>query len=273
MHKMRRYRNLLSLLIGLFLLTSNSVQAASFDYKHYESILKRHLKPDVSIEKIRVTAVDYAALAAEAGKHDSDYSALLKELASFDPETLDTRENKMAFWINVYNIGAIKTIVDHYPVDSIRNKKISGSGIPWDKKVVTVGGKEYSLAQIENDILLDTFKDLRIHFAINCASVSCVNLAQEPYQGSTLIKQLEEQGRRFLADRQKGARIDREKKTIYLSQVFKFDKKDFNKLPGGAVHFILPYLGSEDREFAKKEKLAVEYLDYNWKSNDIKNAR
>ena len=57
-----------------------------------------------------------------------------------------------------------------------------------------VGGKEYALGQIENDILLDTSEDLRIHFAINCASVSCVNLAQEPYRGLTLFKQVEEQG-------------------------------------------------------------------------------
>lgn len=163
-------------------------------------------------------------------------------------------------------------MVDHYPVDSIRSRKINWLGLPWDRKVVTGGGKEYSLAQIENDILLDTFKDLRIHFVINCASVSWVNLAQEPYRGSTLFKQLEEQGRRFLADRQKGVRIDRERRKIYLSQVFKFDKKHFDELAGGAINFIPPYLCLEDQEFMKKERLTIEYLDYNWKSNDLKNA-
>jgi len=272
MHRILGYRDLLCFSIGLILLTLNSVQAASFGYRNYESILNRHLKTDVSIEGTRFTAVDYSALAAEARKQDSDYSALLRELASIDPGTLDTREDKMAFWINVYNIGAIKTILDHYPVDSIRSRRINWLGLPWDRKVVTVGGKEYSLAQIENDILLHTFKDLRIHFAINCASVSCVNLAQEPYRGSTLFKQMEEQGRQFLADQQKGVRIDREKRTIYLSQVFKFDKKHFDELAGGAIKFILPYLRSEDQEFLKKEKLNIEYLDYNWKSNDIKNT-
>ena len=261
--------------IGAFLVlfVSMPVQAASFDYSHYEALLKRYTKPGVSIDGVRGTAVDYAALAKETGKQGSDYNTLLKALASFNPETLDNREDKKAFWINVYNIAPVKTIIDHYPVDSIRSRKIKLSGLPWDRKAISVGGREYSLGQIENDILLDTFKDLRIHFTINCASVSCVNLRQEPYRGTTLSKQLEEQAREFLGDRQKGLLIDRKKRIIYLSQIFKFDKKDFDKLGGGAVHFVLPFLPPEDQEFIKKEKVAVEYLNYDWKLNDIKNAR
>jgi len=255
------------------LLNSTPAHAAVFDYRHYESILHRHLKPNAVIDGVRVSAVNYAALAAEAGQPASDYSSLLKDLASFNPETLNTREEKMAFWINAYNVAAIKTIVDHYPVDTIRSRKINWLGLPWDRKAITVGGKEYSLGQIENDILLEAFRDLRIHFAINCASVSCVDLAPEPYRGETLIAQLEEQGKLFLADPQKGLRIDGERKKIYLSQVFKFDQKHFDRLGGGAVNFILPFLSPEDRELIRKGQFTIDYLDYNWKSNDMKNAR
>lgn len=126
---------------------------------------------------------------------------------------------------------------------------------------------------MEKDILLGTFQDLRIHFGINCASVSCVNLAPEPYRGSSLIRQLEEQGHEFLADPKKGLRIDREMKIVYLSQIFKFGRKDFDRLAGGALHFILPYLSPQDQELIQKEHLSVDYLDYDWKSNDLKNAR
>ena len=255
------------------LLFSTTALAADFDYKNYASILRLYTKPNVSIDGVIVTAFNYGALAAEAGKAVSEYKALLKELASFNPETLEPREDKIAFWINVYNIAAIKTILDHYPVDSIRSRKINWLGLPWDRKVIQVGGTDYALGQIENDILLDTFKDLKIHFAINCASVSCVDLAQEPYRGATLLKQLEEQGRRFLGDRQKGLSLDREKKILYLSQVFKFDKKHFDDLGGGALPFILPFLRPEDREWVGKEKFSLEYLHYNWNSNDLKNAK
>jgi len=271
MMAVQRSLNVMCLLLVLFV--SMTVQAVGFDDSHYEELLKRYTKPGVSIDGVRVTAVDYAALGKERDKQGSDYETLLKDLASFNLETMKSQEDKKASWINVYNIAAIKTIVDHYPAESIRSKKITWSGLPWSRKVITVGGKEYSLGQIENDILLGTFKDLRIHFGINCASVSCVNLRQEPYRGATLSKQLEEQAREFLGNPQKGLLIDQKKKMVYLSQIFKFDKKDFDKLGGGAIHFILPFLGSEDQEFLKKEKVAIEYLNYDWKLNDIKNAR
>lgn len=60
---------------------------------------------------------------------------------------------------------------------------------------------------------------------------------------------------------------------LYLSQVFKFDKKHFDELGGGALQFILPFLSPEDREFIGKEKFNLDYLDYNWKLNDLKNAK
>jgi hypothetical protein len=249
-----------------------TAEGASFDYRHYESLLSRRAKSGVAIDSIVVTAVDYTALVAESKRPDSDYSALLKELAVFDPETRERQDDKKAFWINVYNIAAIKTIVDHYPVDSIRSRKISWSGLPWNRKIITVGGKEYSLSEVEDDILLDGFQDLRIHFAVNCASVSCIDLALTPYRGETLSARLEEQGRKFLADRREGLRLDREKKTLFLSQVFKFDRKHFEGLGGGTLPFISPFLAQQDRQYLSTEKVTVEYLDYNWRANDIKNA-
>jgi hypothetical protein len=90
-------RSFVFFLLSLSIFVSSTVQGANFDYKHYEAILNRYVKPNVSIDRVLVTAVDYAALASDAGKLDSDYSGLLKDLASFDPETLDNREDKMAF--------------------------------------------------------------------------------------------------------------------------------------------------------------------------------
>lgn len=249
------------------------VSGAEFNNSHYESLLKHHVKTGVSINGIQLNAVDYSALAKEAKQPGSDYSLLLKELASFDTALLKSREEKIAFWVNVYNIGAMKTIVDHYPVDSIRSKRINWLGQPWSRKVLTIGGREYSLAEIENDILLDGFKDLRIHFGINCASVSCVNLLPAPYRAGTLYSQLEEQGRTFLADRKKGLLIDRTSKLIHLSQVFKFDRKHFDALGGGAVTFIKPFLSSSDRAIIDTGGFSVEYLDYDWKANDTKYAQ
>jgi hypothetical protein len=262
-------------IIALFIIASapTHAQGADFDYIHYETLLKRYVKTDVKINGISITAVDYAALAQEASKPDSPYSLLLRGLAAFDPDTLGSREEKMAFWVNVYNIAAIKTIVDHYPVDSIRSRKISWLKLPWNRKAIKIGGNEYSLAEIEFDLLVEGFKDLRVHFGINCASVSCVDLLAEPFHAGKLDRQLEEQGKRFLADTKKGLRIDRSKKRVYLSQVFRFDKKHFDEYAGSAITFILPYVEEADRKYLRSGTYDVEYLDYDWNTNELKNAK
>ena len=246
---------------------------ADFSYAQYEALLKQYMRPHVTINGISVNALDYSALARDASQPNSSYSLLLKELAAFDTSMLQSREEKMAFWINVYNIAAIKTIVDYYPVDSIRSRKINWLGIPWGRKVITVGGRQYSLEEIEYSKLIEAFKDLRIHFGINCASVSCVDLRTEPYRAVVLFKELEEQGRHFLENSKKGMQIDRAGKTVYLSQIFKFDKKHFDSYAGGAIKFILPYLTEQDREFLRSGKFDVEYLDYDWLANDSKNVK
>ena len=259
-------------MVGFLVCIPMLASGTDFSYGTYEAVLKRHVRTGVIIDGIRLSAVDYDALAQEAKRSGSDYSRLLKELSAFDPTSLKSREEKIAFWVNAYNIGAIKTIVDHYPVDSIRSKRINWLGQPWGRKVIVIGGREYSLAQIENDILLDGFKELRIHFGINCASVSCVNLLPVPYRATTLYTQLEEQGRLFLADRKKGLLIDRNNKVVSLSQVFKFDKTHFDSLGNGALSFIKPYLPAADRAAIDAGGLKIDYLEYDWKANDTKNA-
>jgi hypothetical protein len=249
---------------------SASALGADFDYSRYEMLLKRYVKPDVKIDGIKVNGVDYATLAQDALKSDSPYSLLLGGLATFDPATLESKEERMAFWINVYNIAAIKTIVDHYPVDSIRSRKINWLGLPWGRKAITVGGQDYSLEEIEIGKLVEGFKDLRVHFGINCASDSCVDLRIEPYRAAGLYKQLDEQGKHFLASQKKGMRIDRKEHKVYLSQVFKFDKRHFESYAGGAVKFILPYVSEADHEYLRTGTFDIEYLEYDWNVNDLK---
>ncbi len=255
------------------LLVPAQAMGADFDYAHYGRLLEHYVRPESQIDGIGVAAVDYASLAAEAKRSDSDYSLLLKDLASFDPGSLASREEKIAFWVNVYNIAAIKTVVDYYPVESIRSRKINWLGLPWNRKAIAVGRREYSLDEIESEILLGGFKDLRIHFGINCASLSCVDILGQPYRANTLYRQLEEQGERFLANPKKGMRIEGKEKVVYLSQIFKFDKRNFDALAGGALNFILPYVSAEGREALKQGNFKVEYLDYIWKANDTKNVQ
>ncbi len=255
-------------LLLLLMLFSPAAWSAPFDFADYHQLLESYLEPEQQINGIPANTIDYRRWHADQNRSDSPYRRLLDDLAAFDPDTLENRNAAMAFWINVYNIAAIKTILDHYPVDSIRSRSIDWLGQPWKREAIVVGGRPYSLFEIEFDILVERYQDLRIHLGINCASVSCADLRPEPYTPGGIDRQLGEQGERLAAQPEKGLRIDREERTVYLSRIFKFDKQHFDAWAGGGVSFLLPYVTApEVKLFLQDEDYRVDYLDYDWSLN------
>ena len=111
------------------------------------------------------------------------------------------RDEQCAYWINLYNALTLEVVLDHYPVDSIRDIDISPglfSQGPWGKKLITVEGEQVSLNDIEHRILRPIWRDPRIHYAINCASLGCPNLQPRPFTGRTLDHALDLAAMRFV---------------------------------------------------------------------------
>jgi len=250
----------------------SSTDAESSDhtlYLLYQQFLDRHVLQGQHIEGFKLNVVDYNTIYKSRKNAASLYRKILSLLATINPDSPSSREDKLAFWINTYNIGAIKMIIDHYPVDSIRSRKISWIKNPWKKKVLTVGGKQYSLDEIEHEILLGKLKEPMVHFSIVCASLSCPNLNPTVYNGANVIEQMETQARSFLRDKKKGLNIDRKKGEIHFSQIFKFDKKTFPKGAKDAVPFIKRFLDQVDSKYLASKNYKIKYLNYNWSLNSL----
>jgi hypothetical protein len=249
------------------------MSGASFDDSPYQQFLDRYVVQHQQIDHYRLNVVDYDAIFSSGDDPDSLYRKVLSLFSGADPDSLETREEKIAFWINAYNVGAIKMIMDHYPVESIRSSRISWLKNPWDKKILNVGGEDYSLGDIEHKILLGTFKEPLVHFAVVCASLSCPELSPRAYRGTHLMEHLETQARAFLNDPLKGVHIDRENGIVYFSKIFKFDQKTFPNGAEDAVPLIGRYLKDADRKYLASEDYKIRYLEYDWSLNTLKNAR
>ena len=207
----------------------------------------------------------------EFKKNESKLDEYLAALGRTDPSGLSTND-RLALWINAYNAYTIKLILRRYPgIKSI--KDIPGR---WDLADWTVGGKKYSLNDMEHKILRKDFAEPRIHFAIVCASKSCPDLVSHAYLGSKLDAQLTAATRSFLANTEKGLLARREKgsvwghnNNVYLSKIFKWFSGDFKKKSGSVVAFVKPYLSEANRTFIDKhsDKLSTKYMDYSWTLN------
>ena len=164
-----------------------------------------------------------------------------------------SRNKKMAYWINAYNAFTIKLIVDNYPISSIT--KING-GKPWDKKWIKLGGKTYSLNQIENDILRPKYKDARIHFAVNCAAKSCPTILNSAWTADNLNANLEKQAKKFINNTSFNT-ISAKK--VKISKIFEWYAVDFGD---NIIDYLNKYSTVKINADAK-----VEYMEYNWKLN------
>lgn len=226
------------------------------DHSHaaFTTILAKHVKDE---------RVDYAALK----KSPAELNAYLDTLA-YVPESAFKKwddKQRMAFLINLYNAATLKLVADHYPVKSIKDIGNVLKG-PWKQPVVRLFGDLRTLDYVEHDLLRPTFKDPRVHFAVNCASIGCPALRAEAFQAEKLDAQLDEQGRRFLRDTSKN-RLDAGKKTLHLSPIFDWFKGDFTAKSGSVEKFILPYVSDADRKVIEQGGLSIKSTDYDWKLN------
>ena len=236
----------------------------------------------------------YRELLARAVRGDSvDYRTVVRDRRTLDrvveqvaevPRANEqgwNRRDRMAFWINAYNLFTIRAIVDHYPIHGSRFslspqnsiKQIDGV---WTTLKWRAAGRDVTLDQIEHGILRPEFGDARVHMAVNCASRSCPPLAAEPYAGADLDRQLDEAARRYLAS-PAGTRVTDGR--LLVSRIFEWYGDDFVK-PYAAMHpgpgrasdrairgFVERY-GPPEAAAAAKAGSAIQFLDYDWSLND-----
>ena len=174
-----------------------------------------------------------------------------------------TTNEKLAFWINTYNAATVKLIVDNYPVQSIQDLQPT-LRIPfiydvWHKEFFKIGDKDRSLDEVEHEILRKEFDDPRIHFAINCAAVSCPKLRNEAYDAGKLDEQLNAQARYFINTNRYNQISSNH---IKISRIFLWFVTDFIK-SGPLIDFLNKY---SDVKIEKNAK--IEHLDYDWRLNN-----
>ena len=215
------------------------IAIATVDHTEFGKLLQKHVDKNGN--------VNYKAFINDRAKLD----AYIQKLSN-NPVTKDQGKNeRLAYYINVYNAHTIALILDNYPVSSIQD--ING-GKPWDKLVVKLGNTSYSLNDIENNIIRTRFAEPRIHFAVNCAAASCPPLLNDAYYPATLMSQLDERTRSFISNSSYNT-ITSSK--LQVSKIFDWYGKDFKDVKS----YLVPYTSVNISD------LKLEFKEYDWSLN------
>lgn len=248
----------LSVLIGLYILPlSCNIAAVESDsnpvsHDQWTDLLQRHVTDE--------GWVDYEGFMRDSAQLQ-EYLDLLRN--HHPNEEHWSSDERLAYWINAYNAFTVELILDHYPVESIKDIK---KGLPfintvWDIKFITIEGEEYDLNNIEHGIIRERFDEPRIHFAVNCASRSCPKLMNEAYTADRIDEQLTQVAREFL--REDFRNKFHTKNRASVSPLFKWYSGDFTE-NGTLVEYLNQYAPVELNKEAE-----IDYLDYDWTINDL----
>ncbi len=248
----------------LFTLFFSSTFTLAFDhqYKDYGEILKA-----VVFKKGHDNKVDYEkykTLKLRRNRVRSSFEKLQRD--EFRQFNLNQQK---AFLMNAYNFFTLELVDKHYPVTRILD--IGGWFIsPFIKKFFVLFGKKRSLNNLEHDILRENYKDARVHFGVNCASQSCVNLPPDPLLAEKLDQQLKQQMHEFFSDRNKNYYNSKEN-SFHVSEIFDWFEDDFKWPPyKGLRSFLIdnmPIDQSVSKETLKKAK--IKFIEYDWSLNKL----
>ena len=189
----------------------------------------------------------------------------IADLSTTDVQSLN-RDEQFAYWVNLYNAVTIQLILDNYPVDSIRDIKPSLLSIgPWGMKLVNVAGEDLTLDNIEHDILRGLWRDPRIHYAVNCASIGCPNLMNTAYDSNSLEEALDANARAYI-NHPRGARVADDK--LVVSTIYKWFREDFGDSQQGVIEHLSQYAEPRLAE-QLRGRTKINGHDYDWALNDV----
>ena len=237
---------------------NNETSTVTVDHSKWVQILESYLEVgDDGLNRFRYGAV------TEDGK--TTLKSYLADLQAVDVTALN-RNEQFAYWMNLYNALTIDVVLDHYPVKSIRNISLSGFFTigPWKAPLVTVDGQDLSLDDIEHGILRGLWKDPRIHYGVNCASVGCPNLRPVPFSGKTVNDELAQAAIDYV-NNPRGVRVEANR--VRVSSIYSWFKEDFGNNDQGVLEHLATYADETLKaDLAKFSR--INGYDYDWSLND-----
>jgi len=246
-----------------------------FSHKAFEALLREYVTP--------AGRVDYGRWHAHR-ESVGQLDAYLAAVSRFSPENaahrFPERNDELAYWMYGYNAYVIKAVLDRWPLSSVTDVKapievIKGMGFFYQLRF-SFGGEYLSLLGVENNKIRARYRDARIHFVLNCASESCPVARPELPTGDELEELMTRAAEEFV-NNPDNVSVNHDRKTVFLSSIFKWYKKDFiNDLRAkgrpaerGLIDYVAGLaMGSLQADLNRADGYNIEFRDYDWSLNE-----
>ena len=226
----------------------------TFDHSIYDLLLKMHVRDG--------GFVDYEGLRGE----QAELKRYIEAIGAAPFEKLG-RDQKLALLLNAYNAFTLELVLEHYPLDSIKDVP---SDRRWSDERWKVGGHTWSLEQIEHEQIRPKFVEPRVHFALVCAAIGCPPLRSEAYAADRIEAQLDDQAR-YVHGHDRWFRFDPQAETVHLTRLYQWYGGDFEQVAGSVLRFAARYSPELKQALDAGREPQIEWLEYDWHLNSLAN--
>lgn len=229
--------------------------------------------------------LDYTSLIDDRADFDRLYAQVALASPDSAPELYPTPKDRLAYWIDAFNIAAVHNVLAHYPIRSIRDVPgplllpgfltEDGAGFLRFRELV-FGGESIDLATLENDLVAERFRDPRIHFVLNRASLGGPRLRLRPFGPENLDAVLQRATVEFFAE-PRNLRFDPVTNTVTMSGILDQYRDDFTiwlermhpESPPSLIEYAARYSMSSMAVLLRgSENPTVVFEPYDWRLND-----
>lgn len=243
-----------------FWATNDPAAARRLDHGAWDGFVKKYVRLGAD----GIARVPYGAVAA------ADRQALAAYVGALEaerPRALARRE-QLPYWVNLYNALTVKLVVERWPVASIRDINLGGGLFdrgPWGAKLLTIEGERVSLDDIEHRILRPIWRDPRLHYAVNCASIGCPNLAGAAYTGANAGALMAEGAARYV-NHPRGAAVAGGR--LRVSSIYDWFEEDFGGTEAGVIAHLKQH-AAPPLKAALEGVSSIAGHDYDWAVNAL----
>lgn len=253
--------------LAFFFLTSFSLYAQNLpDHSTFDRLLKKYVHEGL---------MDYEALLGNRTELDE----YLKQLENYPLDSFAelSREERIAFWINLYNASVLRMILDEYPIQQIHD-------IPavFEIRTIKAIDEYFNLSELFNEVLRKGFRDERILTALVSGQMDSPRLFNEAFTGDRIDEQLNQVAFQFVENNTLN-KIQAGSKKIYLSPLFRTFGTDFlmnygtsresrySEAESAVISFLLHHLKDpQKRIFLDSSRYQIEYLSEDPRLNAVK---
>lgn len=252
-----------ALVVALVAWSAATTRAAASEIDDYDRLLSRYVSTSADgVNRVRYG--DWKATPADVAALNQVVEAMERRAPS-----RMARDERFAYWVNLYNAVTLQIVLENHPVRSIRDipsRTLDPRGLtgPWRTPRVVVEGRRLTLDQIEHAILRPQFRDPRVHYAVNCASIGCPNLKTSAWRAETLDADLDAAARAFV-NHPRGVSVDAGGK-VSASSLYRWFASDFGGEAGVVAH--LRRYASAALSARLTAARGISSYDYDWSLNE-----